>query len=131
MNTKALRWAIPIFVVITALVHLWLFYSGFSRGRPNYLFLVNGGGYLALLAAFYLSRSVGNPWPAVMHYVLMAAAAASIIAWVIVNGGRFAPELSAFTTAVEVLLIIVLFLDVRAIQKTPQLATSARGSTAE
>ncbi len=131
MNSKALRIAIPVFVVVTALVHLYLFYSGVSRGRPNYLFLVNGGGYLVLLAAFLWAQSRPNPWPSLTHYALMAAAAASIIAWIIVNHGSFAIQLSAFDKAVEILLIVTLFLDVRASQKTPQLSPSAGRTAAE
>jgi hypothetical protein len=117
-NPKVLRIAILVLGVATALAHLWLFYNGFSRGRPDYRFLVNGGGYLVLLAAFFLTVTAKDPWHRVAHYLLMAFAAGSIVAWIIVNGGRFLPQLSAFTKAVEVLLIIVLFLDVRLAQRS-------------
>ncbi len=44
MNRNLLRVGIPVLALITAAVHLWLFYNGLSRGRPNYQFLVNTVG---------------------------------------------------------------------------------------
>jgi len=118
-NPKVLRILVLVFALATALVHLWLFYGGLSRGRPNYPFLVNGVGYLILIGAFWLTQGSTDFVRRLVHYLLMAFTAGSIVAWVIVNGGRFFLALSIFDKAIEVLLIVALWLHLR---HTPQRA---------
>ncbi len=129
-NTKALRIVILVFGLATSLVHLYLFYGGFSRGQPNYLFLANSLGYLALLAVFFLNVPFFAARRALTHYLFMAGATLSILAWLYVNWypaylrGRpiFQPQLSVFDKTIEVLLIAALYLHLRATQRTTQLA---------
>ncbi len=111
MNRTVLRVGIPVLALITAAVHFWLFYNGLSRGRPNYQFLVNSAGYLILIAAFVSNFQWNFISQRIVHYAFMAFAVGSIIAWIVVNGGHFLPELSAFTKGIEVILIIALWLD--------------------
>jgi hypothetical protein len=116
-NPKVLRILIVMFGLATALVHLWLFYGGFARGRPNYLFLVNSVGYLVLLGAFWWTQASTDQVRRLVHYLFMAFAAGSIVAWIVVNGGRFFLALSIFDKVIEVLLIVALWLHLR---RTPQ-----------
>ena len=116
-NPKTLRILILVFGLVTALVHLWLFYSGLARGRPSYQFLVNGLGYLILLGAFFFTQSSTDQVRRLVHYLLMAFAAGSIVAWIVVNGGRFLLALSLIDKAIEILLIITLWLHLRLTQR--------------
>src|SRR5689334_22419664 len=118
-NSKVLRILILVLGVATALVHLWLFYGGLSRGRPNYLFLVNGVGFLVLVGAFWLTQTSTEQVRRLVHYLFMVFAAGSIIAWIVVNGGRFFLALSIFDKAIEALLILALWLHLR---QTPERA---------
>ena len=111
---------IAALTVVTALVHLWLFYGGISRGRPNYLFLANGVGYLVLLGAFFMTLSYSTQIRNIVSYVLMAYAAVTIIAWVVMNGGRFQLGLSIVTKLAEILLIVVVWMHLRATQNSRQ-----------
>jgi hypothetical protein len=118
-NPKVLRILILVFGLVTALIHLWLFYNGLSQGRPNYPFLINGVGYLVLLGAFWLTQASADQVRRLVHYLFMAFAAGSIVAWIVVNGGRFFLALSILDKAIEVLLIVALWLHLR---RTPQRA---------
>lgn len=116
-NPRLLRTLIVVSGLVTAIVHLWLVYNGLTRPRNpglSYPFLANGVGFLALVAAFLLVRPVR--WNRIVQYLLMAFSAGSIIAWIVVNQGRFLLTLSIFDKAVEVLLIVVLWLHLRAMQ---------------
>jgi hypothetical protein len=119
-NPRTQRILIGVLGVVTALVHLWLFYSGMSRGRPNYLFLANGIGYLALLGAFFATRSAKDQIQNLVGYLLMAYAAVTIVAWVVLNGGRFLLGLSIVTKLAEVLLIVMVWMYMRATQRRSQ-----------
>jgi hypothetical protein len=116
-NLKVLRILILVFGLVTALVHLWLVYNGLIRGRLPYQFLVNGLGFLVLVAAFFLTLSSKDQWRQLVHYLFLAFTGGSILAWVIVNRGRFLIELSIFDKVVEVLLIVALWLHLRLTQK--------------
>ena len=115
-NPKILRTLILAFGLVTALVHFWLVYSGLTRPRNpgvSYQFLANGVGYLLLLGAFLLTRTSQGQWGRIVQYLLMAFAAGSIVAWVVVNQGRFLLPLSIFDKVIEALLIIALWLHLR------------------
>mgnify|MGYP007071124446 CR=1 FL=1 len=123
-NLKTQRILIGVFTIVTALIHLWLFSMGLSRGRPNYLFLANGLGYLALLGAFYATLSSKDQMRNLVSYALMAYAAVTIVAWVVMNGGRFQLPLSIVSKLAEVLLIVVVWMHMRATQRNPQVAAA-------
>ena len=123
-NPKTLRILILVFGLVTALVHLWLFYNGLARGRPSYQFLANGVGYLILLGAFFFTQSSTDQVRRLVHYLLMAFAAGSVVAWIVVNGGRFLLALSLIDKAIEILLIVTLWLHLRLTQKRGAQVTS-------
>ncbi len=62
----------------------------------------------------------------IVHYVFIAFAAGSIAAWIVVNGGRFLPELSAFMKGIEVLPIIALALDLAYMQRRAPLQAGSQ-----
>jgi hypothetical protein len=55
----------------------------------------------------------------------MAFTVGSIIAWIVVDGGRFLPELSIFTKGIEVLLIIALWFDLAYVERKAPLPASS------
>ena len=115
-NSKILRTLILAFGLVTALVHLWLVYSGLTRPRNpgvSYQFLANGVGYLLLLGAFLLTLTSQVQWNRIVQYLLVAFTAGSIVAWFVVNQGRFLLPLSIFDKTIEALLIIALWLHLR------------------
>jgi hypothetical protein len=125
MNRAILRVGIPLLALITAAVHFWLFYNGLSRGRPNYQFLANSAGYIVLIAAFVSNFQWSFISQRIVHYAFMAFAVGSIIAWMVENGGRFLPEVSAITKTIEVVLIIALWLDLAYMERKVPLPASS------
>jgi len=108
-----LQWGIILLTVITALVHFNLAYSAIAHLRVSFLsvlFLLNGLGYLALLAALYLPIGFLAGYRTSVRWGLMGFAALTVILWVIM-GGRF--SLAYIDKAVEIVLIVLLWLDSR------------------
>ncbi len=106
-SSPKLRIAIIVLTVVTAAVHLYL---GF-QGLP--LFVLNGLGYLALLAALYLpvpgcSRT-GTP----CGWALVGYTALTIVLWLVITGGISA-AIGYMDKVVEVLLIVMLLAEARA-----------------
>lgn len=114
-----MRTLIVVLGLTTALVHLWLVYTGLTRPRNpgvSYQFLANGLGYLVLLGAFLFTRTSQVQWSRVVQYLLIAFAAGSIVAWVVVNGGRFLLPLSMFDKVIEAFLIVAVWRHLRVTQ---------------
>jgi hypothetical protein len=99
----ALRAGIVLLTLGTALIHLQLDF-------PDPVFILNGLGYLTLLAALYL------PIPRITHYwnivrwVLVGYAALTIFLWILI-GAR--TPIGYIDKAIEVALIALLLLEVR------------------
>jgi hypothetical protein len=117
MNQKIkigpLQWGIILLTVITALIHFSLAYPAITHLRVSFLsilFLLNGLGYLALLAALYLPIAPLAGYRAWARWVLMGFTALTVILWVIM-GGRF--SLAYIDKVVEIALIVLLWLDSR------------------
>lgn len=108
MNRSTLRIIIAILTLITAAIH---FYMGFrSLGDTlGILFLLNGVGYLALLAAFWLDIPKGRA--SLVRMALMAFAAVTFVAYFVVNRGfSFQNTIGLVTKLDELLLIVALYL---------------------
>ena len=103
-----LQWAIILLAVATALIHLTLAF--WYPGGVDPIFLLNGLGYLGLVALLYW------PAPALAHYrnvvrwVLIAYTAATIIIWLFPQIGARSP-LAYVTKVIEIALIICVWLD--------------------
>ena len=117
-NTGALRSAIIILTLFTAIIHVWLG-IGFLVGG-GWAFVLNGAGYLTLLILY-----VGH-WRSLAHlrwivrWLFIAYTAITVIAWIFIGTGSpvagpavpSAQTLVAYVDKVmEVTLIVLLWLD--------------------
>lgn len=106
-SAPKLRLGIIVLTVVTAAVHLYL---GF-QGLP--LFVLNGLGYLALLAALYLPVPQLVPYRNIVRWVFVGYTALTIVLWLVITGGISA-AIGYMDKIVEVLLIIMLIAETRA-----------------
>lgn len=101
----ALQIAIVLLTVATAAIHLFL---AFSTTPPMTLFILNGVGYLALVAALYLPQlSRYHKW---IRWALIVFTAITVIAWIAI-GQRMA--IAYVDKIIEVALIVLLFIEGR------------------
>jgi hypothetical protein len=108
MSANANRIIIAILGLYTAIIHLVVLNLGPDGILP--LFVLNGLGYFALLGALLFRIPAGRQ--GLVHYAFMAYAAVTIVAWAIMNGD-FSDPVGVSTKAVELLLIIFLWLDLK------------------
>jgi len=108
MSEKSTRFMIIVLTLFTAAVHLIVL----NLGGLQLLFVLNGLGYLALLGALLFRFPAGRQ--TLLHYAYMLYALATILAWVIVPGTR--DTLGYSTKAVEVLLIVFLWINLKRVQ---------------
>ena len=110
--TTTTSWSVPIrlgiiaLTIATAIVHLYL---GF-RGLP--LFVLNGLGYLALLAALYLPIPRLAPYRDLARWVLVGYTLLTIALWLVITGGA-SNATGYIDKVVEVLLIALLLAEAR------------------
>ena len=100
--SPVLRLGIIVLTVVTAMVHLYL---GFSSGLPP--FVLNGLGYLALLAALYLPIPHLTPYRNIARWVLVGYTTLTIVLWLVITGGA-STTIGYTDKVVELLLIILL-----------------------
>jgi len=111
MNRSTLRLVIAILTVLTAIIHLGIGAATFAENLGR-LLVLNGIGYLALLAAFWLDIPKGRG--RTVAWVLIAYAAVTIVAYFVSWGvGGFSQPVGLLTKLIEVLLIVALFLHLR------------------
>jgi len=106
MSATSTRFMIIILTLFTAIVHLVLLNLGPDGILP--MFVLNGLGYLGLLGALLFKFPAGQE--RLVHYAFMAYTLVTILAWVAI-GTR--GTLGYTTKAVEVLLIIFLWMDLQ------------------
>jgi hypothetical protein len=98
-----LQIGIIVLTVVTAVTHITLVF-------PSVLFILNGLGYLVLLAALYLPIPQLSNYRWLVRWVLMGYTALTVILWVVV-GSR--TPVAYVDKVIEVVLIILLWLDSR------------------
>lgn len=106
MNTQSLgakQYAIIILTLATAFIH-------FSLLFPDVTFILNGLGYLTLLAAMYLPLPFAKDNRGLVRWAFMGFAAVTILAWIAI-GDKSWPggALGYVTKAIEVVLIGLLW----------------------
>lgn len=89
--------------LVTAVIHFTLLF-------PDVLFILNGLGYLGLLAGLYFLPQLAGQ-RALIRWVFIGYTALTIILFFVMNPER--PPLGLFTKAVEAVLIALLFMDGR------------------
>jgi hypothetical protein len=99
----ALRVGIVLLTLATALIHLQLAF-------PDPAFILNGLGYLTLLAALYLPVPRLARYRNVVRWVLVGFTALTIFLWVLL-GARI--PIGYVDKAIEVALIVLLLLEAR------------------
>jgi hypothetical protein len=97
------RIGILLLGLATAIIHLQLAF-------PDVMFILNGLGYLGLLAAYFLPIPIFQERHNLVRWALIAFAAVTIIGWVLI-GER--STLGYVDKTIEVLLIILLLVDSR------------------
>jgi hypothetical protein len=98
---------IIVLTIATALIHLVL---AFVYPPMQIPFILNGAGFIILLVAYFLPQLAG--YRNITRWLLIAFAAVTIIGYFAVNGLKMDP-LGLLTKAIEVALIILLWLDGR------------------
>jgi hypothetical protein len=106
LNTR--RYLIILLAVATGLIHLVLL--GFLFGGPQILFILNGLGYLALVAALYFIPQLAGS-RSLIRWVLIAYAAITLVAYFVMNWPDVWNPLGIITKAIEVGLIVLLLMD--------------------
>lgn len=107
-NLSGRQKAIMALTVATAIIHIVL---GFlSGGNFLIIFLLNGIGYLALLAALYfLPQMAGQR--SLIRWVLVGYAALTIVLYFVMNDNALSSGLGLVTKAIEIVLVILLVTD--------------------
>jgi hypothetical protein len=100
---NALRAGIVLLTLGTALIHLQLAF-------PDPMFILNGLGYLALLAALYLPIPQIARYRNAVRWVLIGYTALTAFLWILI-GARIPIGYTA--VAIEVALIALLLLEAR------------------
>ena len=98
-----LQWGIILLTTATAVMHFVLIF-------PDVLFILNGLGYMGLLAALYLPLPQLVRFRPVTRWVLMGYAALTVLVWIFI-GQR---DMYAYINKIiELLLIGLLWLESR------------------
>jgi hypothetical protein len=101
--STALRVGIVLLTLATALIHLQLAF-------PDPAFILNGLGYLGLLAALYLPVARLARYRTIVRWVLIGFTALTILLWILL-GAR--TPIGYIDKAVEIALILLLLLEAR------------------
>jgi hypothetical protein len=114
-NTRlsAVQIGIILSALAAALIH-------FSLLFPDALFILNGLGYLALLAAYFLPIDLAKRNHNLVRWIFIVFTFVTILAWVAIGDKSWpAGSLGYLTKLIEVALIILLVLD-RQADQAPQ-----------
>lgn len=107
MKLTGKHYGIILFAFATAVLHIILF--------PDIMFTLNGLGYLALLAAYFLPIPFLQEKRNLIWWVFVGYTTLTIILWVIMGDKNFVAGTSSATgyyaKAAEVLLLVFLFAD--------------------
>ena len=99
----AIRIGVVVLTLMAAIVHL-------SRLFPDPVFVLNGLGYLTLLAALYLPTPLLVSHRRLVRWTLIGYATLTILAWVAIGERTL---LGYSTTAGEVALVILMLMEGR------------------
>jgi len=119
MSQKTLRAAILVMGLFTGIVHLFILpLRGLNALEDiDYLFILNGLGYIVLLVVFFTNRAFDRGRTPLLHYAFLAYAFATILAYFAMGGPPYDDKLAWVTKLDEVLLIVTVVLDMRIEQK--------------
>ena len=102
---SAVQIGIILTTLATALIH-------FSLLFPDVLFILNGLGYLTLLAAYFLPIDLVRNNHNLVRWLFIAFVLVTILAWIVMGDKSWpAGSLGYLTKLIEVVLIILLLVD--------------------
>jgi hypothetical protein len=107
-NASTIRIAIIVLTLATAFIHLYVAFS-FENG-PDIPFLLNGLGYLGLLAALYLPLPFLESYRGLARWALIAFAAITVALWLFITRGNSIP-IGYVDKVIEIVLIVLLWLE--------------------
>ena len=119
MNTTQTRFgakqiAIVLLTIATAVIHLSLAFNAFGIGdmTTTIMFGLNGLGYLALVAAYYLPVQFFQRYHHLVRWAFIVFTAVTILGWVAI-GDKSWPggAVGYLTKVVELVLVVLLFTD--------------------
>ena len=102
------RYLIILLTVIVGLIHLIVL--GFLFGGVQWLPILNGLGYLALITALYFIPQLAGMRP-LIRWALIGYAALTFILYFFFDSNPFTNPLGLATKAMEVALIVLLLMD--------------------
>lgn len=115
MNRSTLRVAIIILTLATAIIHGIVL--NISMGTLDPAFTLNAIGYVTLMTVlFFVKVPFLQGRDELVHYAYIAFAVVTIVAYFVVNTTPFTDILGLVTKTIEVLLIIALWMHLRASQ---------------
>ncbi len=112
VKLSGIQWGVVGLAVLTAVIHLVL---GLSAPEPMFmiLFVLNGIGYLTLVAALYFLKAFATNRP-LIRWTLIGFTAVTVILYFIFRGAdAFSSVFGLVDKAIEVVLIVLLFMDGR------------------
>lgn len=102
------RYLIVLLTVVVGLIHLIVL--GFLFGETQFLPILNGLGYLALITALYfIPQLAGVRW--LIRWALIGYTLLTFILYFFFDSNPFTNILGLATKAMEVVLIILLLMD--------------------
>lgn len=120
MSRSTLRLIIILTTLATAFIHLVVLNMRLTQANGQLTidpaFTLNGLGFLSLMAAlFFVKLPFLAGRETLLHYAYMAFTVVTLIAYFVVQGGNaFTDTLGLVTKAIEVVLLVALFLHLRA-----------------
>jgi hypothetical protein len=103
------RVVIIALTVSTAIIH---FRQAFLFLIPDILFVLNGLGYLTLLAALYLPIPQLSGYKNIIRFALIVYTALTIVAWFVITGG-YGTSIAYIDKIIEAILIALLVVEAR------------------
>lgn len=115
MKQPTIRWLMIVLASTTAVVHLALGLQGVFGGSPDMvMFILNGLGYFALLAALFVPSipffSARQP---LTHYLMIGYTALTFALYFALNGFTGWSFAAAVSKLAEFLLVVVTFINLR------------------
>lgn len=105
-NLSAKQWAVVALTAATALIHLVAL--GIALG--DVLFILNGVGYFALVVGLYFVPDLASQ-RSLIRWAFIGYTALTIVLYFFINPDPFGSVLGLITKAIELILIILLWLD--------------------
>jgi hypothetical protein len=112
VNPKLRQFGIILLTLATAGIH-------FSLLFPDFLFILNGLGFLTLLGAYFLPFDLFQRKHALIRNVFIAFTAITILAWVAIGDKSWPAGMLGYITKVIELALIALLWSERQTQKGP------------